>query len=155
MNLIDFKGSKDEIIQKQCLKNSEIYLKLLNNFMEQKSVYLMEKQVVMKYRDQIPRYPLRGLLMLPKDINNLIYPKKNMLFENVNLHMCCMTRLDDDQKVYAHLLNTKGMNQIENITEADLIVILISSYLVYNSKVTYFDNVYLKHKIFPAYSTFG
>ncbi|RNA37676.1 serine threonine- kinase pats1 [Brachionus plicatilis] len=133
MDPSEFKGNNDYITQRPCLWNSEKYIQYMNDYMKQKSICMIEKQVKMKY-DQITA-PLRGLLLLPQNSKDLVNPNKYSLLDDLKIHMCCMTRLNDDQTLYAHLLNAKGISiKKEMINMNDLVVILISSYLVFNSK---------------------
>lgn len=137
MDLADYKGNTTTISQRSCLKNSEKKLNLLKEYMMQKSVNFIEKQVNMIYDQKC--LPLRGLLVLPLNFNDLVNPNKNYLLQDVNLHMCCLTRLNDDKILYAHLLNSKGIPIQKGMLKMDdLIFILITSYLVYNSKVFIF-----------------
>lgn len=137
MNLSDFKGNKNILIQKSCDQylNARAKFLELNSYLEQNAALVLENQVKMT-SDQTS-CPIRGILALPRDFADLKTWNKKSIFEKI--HMCCMTRLNDEFNVYSHFLNSEGIPFNDKVMESnDLIVILLSTFLVLNSKVRFY-----------------
>ncbi|RNA31798.1 hypothetical protein BpHYR1_049184 [Brachionus plicatilis] len=123
------------IIQKSCTEFPRIQAKVadFDNYLMQNAALIMENKVKMTCGQASSQ--IRGILLLPRNFDDLKFRNKKTMFKNIHLHMCCMTRLNDDLNVYSHLLNTEGIPITDKLIDSnELTVILLSSYLVLNSK---------------------
>lgn len=136
MKKSDFKGGNSKEPCSQVISYKNKYA-AINNYLKQNAIVVMENQVKMSIGEAIS--PIRAILLLPRDFSDLKTSNKKSYFQNVNLHMCCITRLNDELNVYSHFLNSKGIPVTDEIIDSNyLIIILLSTFLVLNSKVRKF-----------------
>ena len=136
MTLSDFKGNKNQQVLTSCLNLPNTNLKLgnLQEFIAKNWNHLIEKNIVLT--NGPTNAPTRGFILLPSSINNIKSIKRNSLLEEFNLHMCCLTKSNDQQTVYAHMFKSSGIKIKRKILDSnDLILILVSAYMVLISKV--------------------
>ncbi|RNA38607.1 lethal(3)malignant brain tumor 3 [Brachionus plicatilis] len=136
MTISDFKGNKNQQVLTSCLNLPNTSLKLgnLQEYIAKNWNHLIEKNIITK--NGSTDAPTRGVIILPSSINNILSIKRNSLLEEFNLHMCCLIKSNDQQAIYAHLFKSNGIKINKKILDSnDLVLILVSAYMVLISKV--------------------
>lgn len=139
MTISDFKGNKNQQVLTSCLNLPNTSLKLgnLQEFIAKNWNHLIEKNIITTYG--LTAAPTRGVLILPSSVNNILSIKRNSLLDEFNLHMCCLAKSSDQHTIYAHLFKSTGIKVNKKILDSnDLILILVSAYMVLISKVNFF-----------------
>lgn len=138
MTLSDFKGNRNQQVLTSCLNlpNTNLKLGILQELIAKNWNHLIEKNIVLTNGSS--SVPTRGIILLPSSISNIRSIKRNSLLEDFNLHMCCLIKSNDQQTVYAHLFKSSGIKIKKKILDSnDLILILVSAYMVLISKVIF------------------
>ena len=130
-----FKGDTAKLFTCLSIPDSRVKFKQFDKFLNRNLNDILEKNIIMRlgYKVQIP---FRGLILLPKKESDLFDGKRVNFFDNTYLHMCCLTKLNDQPTFYTHLLDSDGILINGKIMDSkDLIVLLISSYIISKSQV--------------------
>lgn len=134
MTLSDYKGKKTQSLILSCLysPNPELKLKSFNQIMHDNLNNILDNKLTMTYESSI--VPIRGILLLPKNTNDLISKQMISILNKPCLHMCCLNKTFDGFN--SHLLDSDGILIDKKIFDInDLVAILVSTYIVLNSKV--------------------
>lgn len=136
MALADYKGNKNQQVMTSCLNSPNSSLKIGNfkNLIHQNWNRLIEKNIITTIgKIQIPN---RGIVPLPRKIKYFTSNNTINLLNDFNLHFCCLNISTDNQITYAHMLDAEGISLKNKIFDSnDLILIIVSSYMILYSKV--------------------
>ncbi|CAF0705574.1 unnamed protein product, partial [Brachionus calyciflorus] len=128
-------GDVDQTNLQSCtsIPNSRLKIMEFESLIDKYWNEILEKNIVMKKDSQ--SIPFRGLILLPKNFNDLVKIKRNGFFDNLYLHMTCMIKTND-KYCFCHLLDSDGVlidNKLMDIN--DLVAILISTFLMIKSQL--------------------
>ena len=138
MTLSDFKGNKNQQVLTSCLNSPNSNLKIRNfkNLIHQNWTNLIEKNIITTIGSSPT--PTRGILPLPRKIKYFSSNNTFNLLNDFNLHFCCLNMSTDNQITFAHMLDAKGSSMKNKTFDSnDLILIILSSYMILYSKVLF------------------
>lgn len=136
MTLADFKGKKNQQVLTSCLNlpNTDLKIKNFKKFIGKNWYSLIEKNITTTVGSTV--IPTRGIIPLPKSFKNIISINRQSLFQDFNMHFCCLNMSHDQKISYSHMMDSNGINVTKKIIDLnDLILISVSAFMILNSKV--------------------